>query len=898
MLIFCSQIYSVGQDLNLLWAKQIGRKNYDGPVTSMTVDNDGNVLTIGTFWNQGLPLDFDPNSGVVELTAYSPYGNFIQKLDKDGNLMWAKNLQVGANFFQTNSITSDKQGNSYITGKFKGTGTFGNTTLKSSGENNFDIFVIKFNASGQHVWSKHFEASFDDVAFSITTDQHQNIYLTGYVHYEYNGTSRNALFMKLDAQGSIVWSQIEGGVSDVWGYSVCTESTNEFVYFTYNLVNGNQFGSYLVKKNASDGTTLWTKALSNGNWNSNSFTRFTVITDKRGDVYVGGEFYGVLNSGIASNGLSDGACLKFSPNGQLLWATRLGSNGEDQITSISITENLEIYIAGNFENTVDFDPGTATFNLTSANTNGFIQQLDSNGNFVAAHKLDYNLSPNFEKQIFASSKYGTFVSSLFTGTRDMDPGIATSNLTSYGYTDIVVSRMIDSKDTDGDGTPDGQELQTATDPNDPCDPPKQPGYNGFDSTNTIWQAADCDGDELTNEDEINLHNTDPYNYDSDGDGVKDGEEISGNSDPLDPCDPKQQPGYTDYDSTNSIWKSQDCDGDGVNNGTEVENQTDPYGTETDEDSDGDGILDSDETNNGSDPNNPCDPKQASSYNGFDSTNQVWQAADCDEDGLTNGQELVNNTDPYNADSDGDGVIDGSEVSNGSSPLNPCDPAQDSGYTGFDTTNLVWQLVDCDSDGVLNNQEIIDGTDPYSVYNGLDLDGDGIDDGFENFNGFSSSDPCNPPQDTGYSEYNPSNTFWQKEDCDGDGISNIVEHVNGTDPYDSNNQDNVDDNKDSLKTVDETIFYDAFLITPNKDLFNDVLAFDNIESLHPENSLTIYNRWGQQVFQTFNYRNTWHGQASHNSSYQKLPQGTYYFVFESVTNNNKMTGYIYLKLNNE
>ncbi len=75
MLIFCSQIYSVGQDLNLLWAKQIGRKNYDGPVTSMTVDNDGNVLTIGTFWNQGLPLDFDPNSGVVELTA--KYNNQI-----------------------------------------------------------------------------------------------------------------------------------------------------------------------------------------------------------------------------------------------------------------------------------------------------------------------------------------------------------------------------------------------------------------------------------------------------------------------------------------------------------------------------------------------------------------------------------------------------------------------------------------------------------------------------------------------------------------------------------------------------------------------------------------------------------------------------------------------------
>ena len=46
--------------------------------------------------------------------------------------------------------------------------------------------------------------------------------------------------------------------------------------------------------------------------------------------------------------------------------------------------------------------------------------------------------------------------------------------------------------------------------------------------------------------------TDPYNGDTDGDGVQDDVD----TDPLDPCVPTQLAGYTGYDATNAIWSNQ------------------------------------------------------------------------------------------------------------------------------------------------------------------------------------------------------------------------------------------------------------------------------------------------------------------------------------------------------
>lgn len=133
------------------------------------------------------------------------------------------------------------------------------------------------------------------------------------------------------------------------------------------------------------------------------------------------------------------------------------------------------------------------------------------------------------------------------------------------------------------------------------------------------------------------------------------------------------------------------------------------------DADGDGILDEQEMANGTNKNNACDPVQSSGYTGYDETSSFWLASDCDKDGITNGDELSDSTDPYVdqiTDTDGDGIVDSAEITAGTDKDNPCDPVQDAGYFGYNASSTLWLMSDCDSDGVTNGDELSNATDPY------------------------------------------------------------------------------------------------------------------------------------------------------------------------------------------
>tara|TARA_R110002049_G_scaffold304001_2_gene498809 strand:+ start:946 stop:1695 length:750 start_codon:yes stop_codon:yes gene_type:complete len=72
------------------------------------------------------------------------------------------------------------------------------------------------------------------------------------------------------------------------------------------------------------------------------------------------------------------------------------------------------------------------------------------------------------------------------------------------------------------------------------------------------------------------------------------------------------------------------------------------------------------------------------------------------------------------------------------------------------------------------------------------------------------------------------------------------------------------------------FYTGF--TPNGDNINDLFIIDNV-GLYPTNTLTIYNRYGDQVKSIINYNNTsrvWDGK---NTKGNMVPSGTYFYIFE-------------------
>ncbi len=78
-----------------------------------------------------------------------------------------------------------------------------------------------------------------------------------------------------------------------------------------------------------------------------------------------------------------------------------------------------------------------------------------------------------------------------------------------------------------------------------------------------------------------------------------------------------------------------------------------------------------------------------------------------------------------------------------------------------------------------------------------------------------------------------------------------------------------------------------VITPNGDGKNDVLKVDGIE-LYKENSISIFNRWGNEVYRSQGYQNNWNGNG--------LSEGTYFYVLKLVSRegiSSSLTGYITL-----
>ena len=100
----------------------------------------------------------------------------------------------------------------------------------------------------------------------------------------------------------------------------------------------------------------------------------------------------------------------------------------------------------------------------------------------------------------------------------------------------------------------------------------------------------------------------------------------------------------------------------------------------------------------------------------------WNALDCDNDGLNNGEEITgiddptttstpngNITDPNDPDTDGDGVNDGQEGVDMTDPNDSC--SYNVANQDITTVDSIWNDTDCDGDGVSNGDEIAAGTDP-------------------------------------------------------------------------------------------------------------------------------------------------------------------------------------------
>jgi gliding motility-associated-like protein len=100
---------------------------------------------------------------------------------------------------------------------------------------------------------------------------------------------------------------------------------------------------------------------------------------------------------------------------------------------------------------------------------------------------------------------------------------------------------------------------------------------------------------------------------------------------------------------------------------------------------------------------------------------------------------------------------------------------------------------------------------------------------------------------------------------------------------------------SLVTIDvagDIIVYNGF--SPNPDSYNPYFRIANISVFEPENKVSIFNRWGSEVFEVDNYNNDTNRFEGKNNNGNELPSGTYFYKIEFTSGRETMTGYLTLK----
>ncbi len=483
-IIFCTclSVTSIHaqETVALSWMKHLGGIGSTRG-RDMVLDAAGNVYTTGAYNNT---VDFDPGPGIFNLTSTGGSQIFVSKLDTDGNFVWAKSMG-GSGADTGQGIAVDASGNVYITGGFTGTADFdpgpGAFNLTAATTTEYDIYIVKLNVNGDFVWAKGIiGGTWWDNGQDIAIDAAGNVHVVGRFYTQGGardfdpgpGTffltagQEDVFILKLDTNGNFVWARDFGaGSLENRGYSIILDATGNVYttgYFegtidfdpgagTANLTASGDWDIFYSKLDAN-GNFVWARSMVNSitNYYSIGDHGSKIALDAAGNLYATGRYNGTVDFDLgpgtfnltASGGGYDIYLTKFDASGNFVWAKTMGGTGYDEGFSIAVdATGNKIYLAGLFVQTVDFDPGAGTFNLTSIGGDDiFFSKFDGSGNLVWATSMGgtsgdqgYYIAPN--------SSGDLNVVGYFQGTVDFDPSTCVQNLTSLGGQNIFIGKL-------------------------------------------------------------------------------------------------------------------------------------------------------------------------------------------------------------------------------------------------------------------------------------------------------------------------------------------------------------------------------------------------------------------------------------------------------------------------
>jgi len=380
-------------------------------IWGIAVDGNDDIYVCGHFVGT---IDFDPGDGVDDHTAGSGTGNlaaFLMKFHSDGSYVWGESWD-GNDYVTAFDLVIYNDTYIYISGYFFGTADIDPSegvdlhTATSGSGNISDGYLIKIDMDGNYVWGRTFGAEGTAYCFDVAVDGSGNPCASGTFentvdldptdgvqHHTSNGWG-DTYIVKFLADGDWDWSvsfggdswdQINGMVADSegniyanGGFASTSVDFDPDPVGDKTVYNQGQYDGFLSKFD-KDGDFLWVdifgESLHDNTWD--------VTLDSSGNIIMGGHFQGTMDfdpkGGGAmhiSVGNSDAYVVKLTSDGDFIWGESWGSTGNENSQCVRVGMNGLIHAAGNFEGTVDFEPGSGvTERLSNGGYDVFIDMF-------------------------------------------------------------------------------------------------------------------------------------------------------------------------------------------------------------------------------------------------------------------------------------------------------------------------------------------------------------------------------------------------------------------------------------------------------------------------------------------------------------------------------------------
>ena len=326
-----------------------------------------------------------------------------------------------------------------------------------------------------HEWARTWGGSRQDIALSVACDNEDNSFVTGFftdtvdfdpgpgVEERIGPSGDDDIFIsKFDSDGNFEWVLTwydPAEPSTAMGRGIATDSMgNIYVIGTFSGTIDFDPGPEVDEHNSDNGYYFMCKYDTYGNyiWGHNMDMSFGYLwrslhikIDNQDNILITGCFWGTTDFDPGpdvvertSAGRTDVFLSKFDSDGNFFWVQTWGGMESDCGNSIAYDSMGNIFVAGDFKETADFDPGPALDEHTSKGAvDAYLSKFDSSGNFKWARAWGGE-GRVYGSAVDTDNKNNVFVGGTFSRcTVDLDPGPGVDKHCSYSSDKVYLSRF-------------------------------------------------------------------------------------------------------------------------------------------------------------------------------------------------------------------------------------------------------------------------------------------------------------------------------------------------------------------------------------------------------------------------------------------------------------------------